>query len=191
MVATKQNSYSHVIPAPPPRLHVIKDPPAIRSTGDHASVGNMALLREAGDRLHAAQSLAGLRAAPLEFALSELVLAGLSLAMGDITRARDLLASARTNVESIEAELSLEHEVRLREQVASAPARPAPLAASLSARELEVLRLVAEGMTNAAIAEQLFISPRTVGGHIHSIFNKLGVSSRTAAAAYAYRHNLI
>jgi DNA-binding CsgD family transcriptional regulator len=46
-----------------------------------------------------------------------------------------------------------------------------------------VLELVATGMTNAAVAEELFISPRTVSQHLRSIYNKLGVSSRAAAVA--------
>jgi DNA-binding NarL/FixJ family response regulator len=61
----------------------------------------------------------------------------------------------------------------------------------LSDREVEVLRLVAVGKTNAAIASQLFISERTVHRHVSNIFAKLGVSSRTAAAAYAVEHRIV
>ncbi|MEZ4522062.1 MAG: AAA family ATPase [Thermomicrobiales bacterium] len=61
----------------------------------------------------------------------------------------------------------------------------------LSPRELEVLRLVARGMTDAEVGEQLFISPRTVGRHLRSVYNKLGVNSRTAASAFAYQHGLL
>ena len=56
----------------------------------------------------------------------------------------------------------------------------------LSPRELEVLRLVATGATNRAIAEQLVLSERTVDRHVSNIFGKLGVSSRAAATAYAF-----
>jgi len=52
------------------------------------------------------------------------------------------------------------------------------------------LRLVAEGRPDREIAETLFISPRTVGGHVTSILNKMGVSSRAAVTAYAVRHGL-
>jgi ATP/maltotriose-dependent transcriptional regulator MalT len=61
----------------------------------------------------------------------------------------------------------------------------------LSGRELEVLGLVAQGMTNAAIAEQLYISPSTVKRHLESIYSKLGVDTRTAAAAYAFERGLL
>jgi DNA-binding CsgD family transcriptional regulator/tetratricopeptide (TPR) repeat protein len=61
----------------------------------------------------------------------------------------------------------------------------------LSPRELEVLRLVAGGATNRAIAESLFLSERTVERHLSNIFTKLRVPSRTAATAYAYEHRLI
>jgi DNA-binding CsgD family transcriptional regulator len=61
----------------------------------------------------------------------------------------------------------------------------------LTARELEVLTLLATGRTNRAIAEKLFISERTVGRHVSNIFGKLGLSSRAAATAYAYEHELV
>jgi len=71
--------------------------------------------------------------------------------------------------------------------------RPAPAATAhgLTGRELEVLRLVASGMTNKAIAAQLFVSERTVDRHVSNIYSKLGVSSRAAATASAYEHKLI
>ncbi|HET8737414.1 MAG TPA: response regulator transcription factor [Pricia sp.] len=61
----------------------------------------------------------------------------------------------------------------------------------LSQREMEVLRQIAQGKTNKAIADELFISDRTVERHVSNIFNKLGVSSRSAVTAYAYRQRLI
>ena len=60
----------------------------------------------------------------------------------------------------------------------------------LTGREVEVLRLVARGMTNAEIGEELFISPRTVAQHLRSVYNKLGVNSRAAAAAITVRSGL-
>jgi DNA-binding CsgD family transcriptional regulator len=60
----------------------------------------------------------------------------------------------------------------------------------LTAREVEVLQLVAAGLTNRAIAEQLVISEKTVARHVSNIFTKLGLSSRSAATAYAYEHGL-
>jgi DNA-binding NarL/FixJ family response regulator len=61
----------------------------------------------------------------------------------------------------------------------------------LTAREVEVLRMVAAGDTNKAIAAELVLSERTVDRHVSNIFSKLGVSSRAAATAYAYEHRLI
>ncbi|MGH2531367.1 MAG: helix-turn-helix transcriptional regulator [Thermomicrobiales bacterium] len=61
----------------------------------------------------------------------------------------------------------------------------------LSEREVQVLRLVAKGMTNTQIADALFISPRTINAHLTRIYRKIGVTSRTAAARYAYAHDLL
>ena len=57
----------------------------------------------------------------------------------------------------------------------------------LSEREIEVLKLAASGISNKEIAEQLFLSPRTVQAHLGNIFNKLGVASRTEAVLYGLR----
>jgi DNA-binding NarL/FixJ family response regulator len=61
----------------------------------------------------------------------------------------------------------------------------------LSPREVEVLRLVAAGRSNAEIAAALFLSEKTVARHLSNIFTKLDVGSRTAAAAFAYEHRLV
>jgi DNA-binding NarL/FixJ family response regulator len=66
----------------------------------------------------------------------------------------------------------------------------ATLPAGLTPRELEVLRLVAAGQSNREIANELFLSERTVHRHVSNIFSKLDVSSRVAAAAFAYEHGL-
>jgi DNA-binding NarL/FixJ family response regulator len=61
----------------------------------------------------------------------------------------------------------------------------------LTAREVEVLRLVATGKTNRAIAESLGISEKTIARHVSNIFTKLGLSSRAAATAYAYERRIL
>ncbi len=72
------------------------------------------------------------------------------------------------------------------------PGRPGiNLPAGLTARELEVLRLVASGLTDAQVAKKLVISYRTANTHMTSIFNKLGVSSRLAATRFALDHHLL
>jgi DNA-binding NarL/FixJ family response regulator len=66
----------------------------------------------------------------------------------------------------------------------------APSGNELTAREIEVLQLVAEGLSDADVAERLVVSPRTVHSHLRSIYRKLGVSSRSAATRYAVEHDL-
>ena len=80
----------------------------------------------------------------------------------------------------------------------SPPTRPWPLSwnrppcpAGLTAREVEVLRLVASGRSNPQIAADLTLSEKTVARHLSNIFGKLDVGSRTAAAAYAFEHGLV
>jgi len=73
----------------------------------------------------------------------------------------------------------------------AAPA-PAPKGdGRLTARELEVLALVATGKTNRGIADALGLSEKTVARHVSNIFTKLDLSSRAAATAYAYRNRLV
>lgn len=61
----------------------------------------------------------------------------------------------------------------------------------LTAREIEVLRLTAGGLTNREIADRLGISLRTVDAHLRSIYGKIGVSCRSAATVYAFDHGLV
>ena len=68
---------------------------------------------------------------------------------------------------------------------------PAQYPDGLTLREVEVLRLVAKGLTDIQVAEQLVISHRTVSTHLTSIYGKIRVSSRTAAAYYAIEHHLV
>jgi DNA-binding NarL/FixJ family response regulator len=66
-----------------------------------------------------------------------------------------------------------------------------PLPAGLTAREMDVLCLLAQGLTSPQIAKQLVIGVVTVNFHVRSIYNKLGVSSRAAATRYAIEHHLV
>ena len=77
------------------------------------------------------------------------------------------------------------------EQERARPEEPAATSAGLTARELEVLRLVASGMTNQEAATTLMVSYHTINMHLRSIYSKLGVSSRSAATRYALLHRLI
>jgi DNA-binding NarL/FixJ family response regulator len=65
-----------------------------------------------------------------------------------------------------------------------------PAAETLTSREREVLKLLARGLTQAEIAGKLFISPKTVGGHIQRVLTKLGVHSRAQAVAFAHEQGL-
>jgi DNA-binding CsgD family transcriptional regulator len=67
---------------------------------------------------------------------------------------------------------------------------PETYPAGLSAREVEVLKLVTQGLTNARIARELFISPNTVNRHLNSVYRKLNVTSRAAATRFATQHRL-
>ena len=77
-----------------------------------------------------------------------------------------------------------------RDDCSLTPATP-PLSGGLTGREVEVLRLVAAGKTNRAIATELAISEKTVARHVSNIFTKLDLSSRSGATAYAYEHKLL
>lgn len=105
-----------------------------------------------------------------------------ALPVDDTRRARDL-GEAR----SLLTELGMQRPLRRAVQLQTpAMARPA----GLSAREIEVLRLVAQGKTNREIAQLLVLSERTVINHVSHIFAKTGTDNRTGAAAYALRHGL-
>jgi DNA-binding CsgD family transcriptional regulator len=83
-------------------------------------------------------------------------------------------------------------QVRAAPGSAPIPPRGHPSSPSgLTAREVEVLRLVAQGLTDIQVAGQLVISPRTVNFHLTSIYSKLGVSSRSAATRYAIEQHLV
>jgi predicted ATPase/DNA-binding CsgD family transcriptional regulator len=84
-------------------------------------------------------------------------------------------------------DLALEHQAVSREQPRPSAHHPA----NLSTREVEVLRLLARGLTNARIAEELYISPRTVNAHLGSVYHKIGSHSRAEAARFATEHGLL
>jgi len=78
---------------------------------------------------------------------------------------------------------------KLMEKV-STPAKLTPIASDLSAREVEVLKLIASGMSNREIADQLVISEKTVKTHVSSLLTKLNLNDRTQLAIYALKNNL-
>ncbi|HEX5086708.1 MAG TPA: LuxR C-terminal-related transcriptional regulator [Nocardioides sp.] len=111
------------------------------------------------------------------------VLIGRALgALGDPESAQVELATARQCFSELGA-VPAEREVA----ALLSPSRPD----GLTEREVEVLRLVASGRTNPEIAAVLFLSEKTVARHLSNIFVKVDVSSRTAAAAYAFEHRLV
>jgi len=114
--------------------------------------------------------------APYEAARCRMLIGAACRALGDADAARMESAAARASFALLGAAPEL----------AAGPA-PGPL----TARECEILRLVATGATNKAIAERLILSDKTVARHLSNIFGKLGVSSRAAATAYAYEHQLV
>jgi DNA-binding CsgD family transcriptional regulator/tetratricopeptide (TPR) repeat protein len=89
---------------------------------------------------------------------------------------------------------AIEYAISPEKPSATTPAQEQPSTsrppAGLTTREVEVLGLVATGMTNAQVAERLFLSPRTVQRHLNSVYHKIGVSSRTAATRFALEHGL-
>jgi ATP/maltotriose-dependent transcriptional regulator MalT len=127
-------------------------------------------------------------AAQYDRALTLLALAELALATSDVATARDHLAEVRRICIPLEARPLIQRADALDERLDDLPRRVSNL--PLSVREIEVLRLVARGLSNSEVGDLLFISPRTVAQHLQSIYNKLGISSRTAAAAFAFEHNL-
>ena len=123
--------------------------------------------------------------APYEAARARVVVALACRALGDEDAARMELDAAGQVFERLAAGPDL---ARVEALTGLAPGRAG---GGLTAREVEVLRLVATGRTNRAIAAELFLSEKTVARHLSNMFTKLGVSSRAAATAYAYQHDLV
>jgi DNA-binding NarL/FixJ family response regulator len=123
--------------------------------------------------------------APYETARARVLIALACRALGDSDTEEMELDAARLTFQELGAVSDLERVEQLARRSERGPA------AGLTARELEVLRLVASGRTNRAIADELVISEKTVARHVSNIFVKLRVSSRAAATAYAYQHELV
>jgi DNA-binding CsgD family transcriptional regulator len=164
------------------------DTPALRAVADHA---RGAMLLTEGDARAALVALRGAwqawqeLEAPYEAARVR-VLVGLGCrALGDEEAAAMELEAARTVFAQLGAAPDLARVEALAHREAAWKAH------GLTERELQVLRLVATGTTNHAIASQLFVAEKTVDRHVSNIFTKLGVSSRAAATAYAYQHRLL
>jgi DNA-binding CsgD family transcriptional regulator len=123
--------------------------------------------------------------APYESARVGVLIALACRALGDVDTGAIELDSARQVFQRLGAVPDL---ARLEEVWREPEAKPVD---GLTAREVEVLRLVATGQTNRAIAAALFISEKTVARHVSNIFTKLGLTSRAAATAYAYQRSLV
>jgi len=157
----------------------------------HASRSTGAVLMAGGDAmaslplLHRSVALWEELGAPYESARARALCGLASRALEDHTTAELELEAARATFQRLGATPDLAWLARLTRSEDPMRGR------RLTARELEVLRLVAAGHTNRAIAAQLHLSERTVERHVSNIFAKLGLASRSAATAYAYEHQLV
>jgi DNA-binding CsgD family transcriptional regulator len=124
--------------------------------------------------------------APYEAARVRLLMAMACRSLGDDEAAELELGAARAVFEQLGAEPGVAGPFALAQG-----ASPDRHRHGLTARELQVLRLVASGKTNKAIASELCLSERTIDRHVSNIFTKLDVPSRAAATAYAYAHKLV
>ncbi|QBR92272.1 helix-turn-helix transcriptional regulator [Nocardioides euryhalodurans] len=120
---------------------------------------------------------------PFERARAQVLMGRALRAVGDDESSRRELEAARSTFRRLGAAPAAEE--------ASLLLAPVALPAGLTAREVEVLRLVASGRSNAQIAAELVLSEKTVARHLSNIFGKLDVGSRTAATAYAFAHGLV
>jgi len=163
------------------------DVPLVRAVASHA---DGAVLLAGGDPSGA---LAALRLAwdvwreldaPYDAARTRVLLGLACRQLGDRDGAELELDAARRVFD----ELGAAPDLRRVEAIARADSDKPP--GGLTAREVEVLALVATGMSNRSIAEELVISEKTVARHVSNIFTKLDLSSRSAATAYAYEHGL-
>jgi DNA-binding CsgD family transcriptional regulator len=123
--------------------------------------------------------------APYELARVRELIGQACRELGDEDSAKLELEAARDAFVTLGASVDLARLDLLLEIAASADSH------GLTGRELEVLRLVAAGKTNREVAEELIISEHTAARHLQNIYAKLGVSSRTAASAFAFEHRLV
>jgi ATP/maltotriose-dependent transcriptional regulator MalT len=123
--------------------------------------------------------------APYEAARVRLLIAQACGELGDHDTATMELDAARRVFEQLGAAPALARVAEL------SGARKQTAPGGLTPREVDVLRLIATGATNREIADRLVISEKTVARHVSNIFSKLGVTSRAAATAYAFRHELV
>ena len=162
--------------------------PLLRAMAAHAT--GATLLAE-GDGRAALSALRGAWAAwqgieaPYEAARVRVLIALACRALGDGDTAEMELGTARW----VFSQLGAAPDVARVEALSRAVAAGTP--GGLTAREIEVLRLVAEGKTNREIAKTLVISDHTVRRHLQNIFNKIGVSSRAGATAFAFQRDLV
>jgi DNA-binding CsgD family transcriptional regulator len=141
--------------------------------------------REALSRLRNAWGTWGDLDAPYESARTGVLIGLACRALGDEDGAEiELEASART-FQSLGAAPDFVRATQLRQRLGASAGNP------LTGRQIEVLRLVAAGKSNRAIADELGISEKTIARHMSNIFVKLGLSSRAAATAYAYRQHIV
>jgi DNA-binding CsgD family transcriptional regulator len=109
-------------------------------------------------------------------------------------RLGDIRAEVRAQLghEAFAREIEAGHRLTLDDLLAiPRPQAPAPASEALTAREIEVLHLLAQDLSNPQIAERLVVSRRTVDAHLRSIYDKLGVKSRDAAIRVAREQGLI
>ena len=166
----------------------------------HRFLGELATVESrhtaAAAHLSEALTLARACAAPYERALTLLALAELRLAAGDRDGTGSALAEARAILEPLTAHPAQARADALAAAIAGASGSGATALPSasppfgLSAREAQVLALVARGLSSPEVAARLFLSPRTVEQHLRAIFNKLGVDNRTAATRLAVERGL-
>lgn len=122
--------------------------------------------------------------APYPAARARALAARACLALDDCEASALELAAARSSFERLGAKTDLT-------RLAALSMSPMENDSPLTAREIEVLRLVASGASNRSIAQGLSISEKTVARHLSNLFVKLDVNSRSAATAYAFRHRLV
>ncbi|HEY7907568.1 MAG TPA: LuxR C-terminal-related transcriptional regulator, partial [Thermomicrobiales bacterium] len=160
----------------------------------HRLLGELARAQGQYDAAHAhldaALALADACRSPYERARTLLAMAERCLAIHERGEAHAYLAEADTIFASLGAVLDRPRAEAIKAQLSGTKPMKRTYPAGLTAREVEVLRLIAAGLSNPEAAAQLSISPRTVGQHLRAIYDKFGVSSRAAASRIAAEYGL-